>query len=228
MNVKMDPAAKAKGLTTRQRDVLAFLAKFTGEKHFSPSIRQIASAVGIVSPSTIHNHLIQLETKGFIGRQDATARSLTVTSKGYAALDLPDPSAHGALTTFGAEEQFVNIPLVGRIAAGEPILAEQNIEDIYSLPKSLVGDSASFMLAVRGDSMIGAGINSGDFVVVKEQPTANNGDIVVALIDDGATVKTFYRESDRIRLQPQNPTMDPIYPTDVQVLGKVIALFRSL
>ncbi|MFR1639749.1 MAG: transcriptional repressor LexA, partial [Eggerthellaceae bacterium] len=124
--------------------------------------------------------------------------------------------------------QVVNVPLVGNVAAGSPILAEENITDTLSLPTEIVGDAPSFLLSVRGESMIEAGINDGDYVVVKEQPVANNGDIVVAIIDDGATVKRFFKESDHIRLQPENSTMDPIITTDCAIAGKVVAVFRRL
>ena len=124
--------------------------------------------------------------------------------------------------------KIVNVPLVGNVAAGSPILAEENITDTISLPTDIVGDSPSFLLSVRGESMIEAGINDGDYVVVKEQPVANNGDIVVAIIDDGATVKRFFKESDHIRLQPENSTMEPIITTDCAIAGKVVAVFRRL
>ena len=124
--------------------------------------------------------------------------------------------------------KIVNVPLVGDVAAGVPILAEENITDTISLPTDIVGDAPSFLLSVRGESMIEAGINDGDYVVVKEQPVANNGDIVVAIIDDGATVKRFYKENDHIRLQPENSSMDPIITTNCYIAGKVVAVFRRL
>ncbi|MDR1015993.1 MAG: transcriptional repressor LexA [Coriobacteriales bacterium] len=223
---------KSANLTRRQRDVLTYLVDFIQDNGFAPSIRQIAKAAGIASPSTIHNHLTQLEAKGFIRRESDQARSISLQPAAFAALELPDPElARGG--EFAASEQFVRLPLVGRIAAGEPILAEQNVEETYTLPKNLVGDAASFMLEVHGNSMIEAGINDGDYVVVQEQSDARNGEIVVALIDDSATVKSFYRDPQRdggvrIRLQPQNAALEPIYPDQLQILGKVTALLRTL
>jgi repressor LexA len=162
----------------------------------------------------VHTHLQVLEDKGYIKRDLSKPRALEIIGK-----ELGDPAAGTSGT--------VMLPLVGKVAAGTPILAEQNIETILPLPTNLVSDAASFVLRVQGESMINAGILNGDFVVVKEQNDAVNGQIVVAMIDDEATVKTFYREPDRIRLQPENPTMDPIYATDPTILGRVVALVRS-
>jgi repressor LexA len=205
--------------TGRQQAILDFLAEFSARNGYPPSVREIGDAVGLSSPSTVHSHLNQLEAKGFIKRDPSSARALTLVDQSSSdpASSISDPLRN-----------VVVLPVVGRVAAGEPILAEQNIEETLTLPTQIVGDSSSFLLTVRGESMIEAGIFDGDYVVVKEQPTANNGEIVVALIDDAATVKTFYREADRIRLQPENPSMDPIYVRDVTILGKVIALLRTL
>jgi repressor LexA len=162
----------------------------------------------------VHSHLAALEAKGFIRRDPSKPRALEV-------LDFRE-------TEKGIDYGSVRaIPLVGQVAAGQPILASENIEQTMSLPQELAGD-ATFILRVRGESMIDVGIMDGDFVVVRQQPTANNGDIVVAMIDEDATVKTFYREADRIRLQPENATMEPIYAVDVAIAGKVVALFRRL
>ncbi|MDR2196417.1 MAG: transcriptional repressor LexA [Coriobacteriales bacterium] len=206
-------------LSGRQQAILDFLAEFTAHNGYPPSVRQIGEAVGLSSSSTVHSHLNSLEAKGFIKRDADTARGLAIV--GQEASD-PASSASDPL------RNIVMLPLVGQVAAGEPILAEQNVAETMALPAQIVGDSSSFMLTVRGDSMIEAGILDGDYVVVKEQASPNNGEIVVALIDDEATVKTFYREADRIRLQPENPTMEPIYVRDVTILGKVIALLRAL
>lgn len=205
-----------KKLTKRQAQIYEFICNEVAEKGYPPSVREIANAVGLSSPSTVHTHLQVLEDKGYIKRDLSKPRALEIIGK--------ESPAERAV---GSSSAIVNVPLVGRVAAGMPILAEQNIEAMIPLPEAIVGDAASFVLRVKGESMVQAGIFDGDFVVVKEQPDAVNGQIVVALIDDEATVKTFYREPDRIRLQPENPTMAPIYVTDPKILGRVIALVRS-
>ncbi|MDR2035293.1 MAG: transcriptional repressor LexA [Coriobacteriales bacterium] len=224
-------------ISGRQRQVLEYIAEFTATQGYPPSVRDIGDHVGLASPSTVFTHLTGLEHKGFIRRGKEAARAITILDKGWQELGKSDPAADAPdapLTRepghFGSSGsgKVIELPLLGQIAAGEPILATQNITDNYVLPKQLVGDRGSFMLTVKGDSMIEAGINNGDYVVVREQPTAQNGDIVVALIGEDATVKTFYKEKDRIRLQPQNSSMDPIYPDEVQIVGKVIALLRAL
>lgn len=210
-------------LSDRQQHILDFLKEFTLRNGYPPSVREVGEAVGLSSSSTVHSHLNALENKGYIRRDPSSARALTVID---VEGDTQTPS------TFEGNPQLprnvVELPVVGRVAAGAPILADQNIEESFMLPTQIVGDSSSFLLTVKGESMIEAGILDGDYVVVKEQPTANNGEIVVALIEDEATVKTFYKESDRIRLQPENNTMEPIYVRDVTILGKVIALLRTL
>lgn len=201
-------------LTKRQQEILDYIR---GELHrcgYPPSVREIGEAVGLSSSSTVHSHLAALEAKGFIRRDPSKPRALEV-------LDFRE-------TERGVDYgQISVVPLVGQVAAGSPILAAENIESTMSLPAELAGDN-TFILKVRGESMIEAGIMDGDFVVVRQQQTANNGDIVVAMLDDSATVKTFYRESDRIRLQPENSSMEPIYSRDVAILGRVVALFRKL
>jgi repressor LexA len=222
-------------LSERQREILEFLRNFTAHNGYPPSVREIGEAVGLSSSSTVHSHLNTLENRGFIKRDPSSARALTVIEQDEESLRAAgirkttedaghrDPDAFTRLPP-----GIVELPLVGRVAAGIPTLAEQNIEESFMLPTQLVSDSSSFLLTVKGESMIEAGILDGDYVVVKEQPTANNGEIVVALIDDEATVKTFYRETDRVRLQPENRSMEPIYTRDVTILGKVIALLRAL
>jgi repressor LexA len=201
-------------LTKRQQEILDFIR---GELHrcgYPPSVREIGEAVGLSSSSTVHSHLAALEAKGFIRRDPSKPRALEV-------LDFRE-------TDRGIDYGKISVvPLVGQVAAGSPILAAENIESTMSLPAEMAGDN-TFILKVRGESMIDAGILDGDFVVVRQQPTADNGEIAVAMIDDSATVKTFYRELDRIRLQPENSTMEPIYARDVTILGKVVALFRKL
>lgn len=210
-------------LSERQQEILDFLSDFTAKNGYPPSVREIGDAVGLSSSSTVHSHLNALEDKGYIRRDPSSARALAVI-----------PREQSVSTPTIAEfsqrlpRNVVELPLVGRVAAGTPTLAEENIEESLLLPTQIVGDTSSFLLTVKGESMIEAGIYDGDYVVVKEQPTANNGEIVVALIDDEATVKTFYREADCIRLQPENHTMEPIFSRDVTILGKVIALLRTL
>ena len=208
-------------LTTRQQQIYKFICAEVAAKGYPPSVREIAEGVGLSSPSTVHTHLRVLADKGFIKRDYSKPRALEIVAD--------EPAEQAATDDVETLEQgVVRLPLVGRVAAGQPILAEQNLEGTIALPKELVGDVGSFVLRVKGDSMIQAGIFNGGFVVVKEQPDAVNGQIVVALIDDGATVKTFYREKDRIRLQPENPTMQPIYAKNPVILGRVIALVRAM
>lgn len=213
----------AEKVTKRQQAVLDCIEDCIREKGYGPTVREVCQSLGLSSPSTVHVHLKALEDKGLIKRDPLKSRSIALTYQ------LDDPAGSGfddiVQPAFG---NLVSLPLVGDVAAGSPILAEENITDTITLPTEIVGDAAAFLLSVRGDSMIEAGINSGDYVVVKEQPTANNGDIVVAIMDDGATVKRFYKESDHIRLQPENSSMDPIITTDCSIAGKVVAVFRRL
>lgn len=216
-------------LTKKQRIVLSAIAQAIEEKGYVPAVREICAAIGLSSPSTVQVHLNSLEERGYIHRDAQKSRSITLTEKGREELGLasePDPMP--APVPQQTDFNTISLPLVGQVAAGVPILAEENIEDTITLPVEIVGDSASFLLSVHGESMIEAGINDGDYLVVKEQSVANNGDIVVALIDDGATVKRFYRERDHIRLQPENSSMEPIITRDCAIVGKVVALFRRV
>ncbi|MBB3170664.1 transcriptional repressor LexA [Parvibacter caecicola] len=209
-------------ITKRQQAVLSAIEDCIREKGYGPTVREVCQALGLSSPSTVHVHLRALEEKGFIKRDPLKSRSIALTYP----LDFDEESVVNVdEPNF---EKVISVPLVGDVAAGTPILAQENITDTLLLPTDIVGDAPSFMLSVHGESMIEAGINDGDFVVVKEQPVANNGDIVVALIDDGATVKTYYREADHIRLQPENSTMEPIITTNCSICGKVVAVFRRL
>lgn len=201
-------------LTKRQSQILDFIRAEVHRRGFPPSVREIGEAVGLSSSSTVHSHLAALEAKGFVRRDPSKPRALEV-------LDYRDTNR---AVDYGSIHA---VPIVGAVAAGLPILAAENIESTMSLPSELAGES-TFILRVKGDSMIEAGILDGDFVVVRQQETANNGEIVVAMIDDAATVKRFFRESDRIRLQPENAAMEPIFSRDVTVLGKVVALFRRI
>lgn len=210
-------------LTKRQQQILDYIRKCIEVKHYPPSVREIGQAIGLSSPSTVHAHLNALEAKGYIRRDGAKSRSMVITGAEHEE----KTSAINTSSTQFNEHSLVQLPLVGRVAAGTPILAEQNIEEEVPLPTSLFGDRNSFLLTVHGDSMINAGIFDGDTLLVREQNTANNGDIVVAMIDDGATVKTYYKEKDCIRLQPHNDAMEPIFTRDAQILGVVTGLFRS-
>lgn len=195
----------------KQSEILDFIKKEIRDKGYPPSVREICSAVGLKSTSTVHGHLERLEKKGFIRRDPTKPRAIEVMDE------------------YGTKKEMINIPVVGKVTAGQPILAVQNIEDVYPIPMDLIQtNSQTFILKVQGESMIEAGIFDGDYLIVEQKPTAENGEIVVALIDDGATVKTFYKENGYIRLQPQNPTMAPILVRDVKILGKVIGLFRRI
>ncbi|MBS3974282.1 MAG: transcriptional repressor LexA [Actinobacteria bacterium] len=200
--------------TKRQLQILDFIRSEVHRKGFPPSVREIGQAVGLSSSSTVHAHLAALEAKGLIRRDPSKPRALEV-------FDYRD-------TQRAVDYSQVRVvPLVGQVSAGQPILAAENIEATMCLPAELA-DESTFLLRVRGDSMIEAGILDGDFVVVRKQETASNGEIVVALLDSEATVKRFYREANQIRLQPENSALDPIYSREVVILGKVIALFRRM
>jgi repressor LexA len=201
-------------LTRRQQEILDFVRAEVHRRGYPPSVREIGEAVGLSSSSTVHSHLAALEAKGFLRRDPSKPRALEV-------LDFRDTDA---AIDYGRAHA---VPVVGQVAAGEPILAAENIEQTMLLPAEFSGEQ-TFILKVRGESMIEAGILDGDFVVIRQQNHANNGDIVVAMIEDEATVKRYFREADRIRLQPENSSMEPIYARDVQILGKVVALFRRV
>jgi len=204
-------------LSPRQQAILDFIKARVKERGYPPSVREIGEAVGLASSSTVHGHLDRLEKKGLIRRDPTKPRAIEVLDNGGDA----------GMSDFA--QAIVRVPLIGRVTAGLPILAEENIEDYFPLPAHVVGDQEVFMLSVVGDSMIEAGILDGDQVVVRRQPTAQNGDIVVAMTEDGeATVKRFFREKDRIRLQPENSAMEPIYLNSVTILGKVIGLYRVI
>ncbi|HET6498873.1 MAG TPA: transcriptional repressor LexA [Coriobacteriia bacterium] len=206
--------AYQKELTARQRQILDYIRSEIHRRGFPPSVREIGEAVGLTSSSTVHSHLAALEAKGFVRRDPSKPRALEV-------LDYRD-------TDRAIDYESVRaVPLVGQVAAGAPLLAAENIEATLCLPAEMA-DESTFILRVRGDSMVEAGMLDGDYVVVKQQDTASDGDIVVALIDEDATVKRFFREAERVRLQPENSAMEPIYALDVTILGRVIALFRRI
>jgi len=202
----------SKPLSKNQQLILDFLKDEIRTKGYPPSIREICEYANLRSTSTVHAHLQTLEDRGHIRRSPSKNRSI----------EIMDDSFYSGLRS------AVNIPIVGKVTAGIPITAIENVEDYFPMPTNIVNNYDCFMLRVVGDSMIEAGILHNDLVLVKRQPDANNGDIVVALIDDSATVKTFYRESTYIRLQPESPLFDPIISDEVVVLGKVIGLFRSM
>jgi repressor LexA len=204
-------------LTDRQQEIWNFLVEYVDGHGYPPTVREIGEKVGLASPSTVHAHLANLERAGLLRRDPTKPRALELIGRESAA---PSP----------AEIDAVRLPLIGEIAAGGPLLADQNVEDYLAMPKSTKGD---FLLRVKGESMIGAGILDGDLVIVQRAQDARNGEIVVALAGDDestdeATVKTFYREEGRIRLQPENSSLSPIYAQHVQILGRVVGVFREL
>lgn len=198
-------------LTPRQQKIYDFIKAEVRKKGYPPSVREIGEAVGLRSSSTVHAHLEKLEHKGYIRRDPTKPRAIEI-------LESDVQAAH-----------MVSLPLVGRVTAGEPVLAQENIEEFIDVPSQFVKPGTTqFVLRVKGDSMIDAGILDGDLVLVRQQSQAENGEIVVALLEDEATVKRFYREADAIRLQPENPRYQPILTPDVVVLGKVVAVFRFM
>jgi len=214
---------KDKQLSKKHQQILDFVNKQVETKGYPPSVREICSAVGFKSTSTVHSYLKKLEDDGLICKDPSKPRALKVVGAKRKRNIVENSN-----DCYSGKE-IVNVPLVGKVTAGSPILAVENVEDTFPLPKDFVQDSTVFMLKVQGDSMIEAGIMDKDYVIVRQQPTAVNGDIVVALIGDEATVKTFFREKDHIRLQPQNQYMEPIIVKDnITILGKVIGVFRRL
>jgi repressor LexA len=208
-------------LTARQQEIWQFLVDYVDRHGYPPTVREIGEAVGLASPSTVHAHLANLERAGLLRRDPTKPRALDLI--GHRRESRAEPAR---------EAELVKFPLLGQIAAGGPLLAEQNIEDELGVPEPLAR-RADFLLRVKGDSMIEAGILDGDVVVVQRAQDASNGEIVVALVGDDeradeATVKTFYRDGNRVRLQPENAALEPIYADFVQILGKVTGVFRSL
>ncbi len=207
-------------LTARQQEIWKFLTDYVDEHGYPPTVREIGEAVGLASPSTVHAHLANLERAGLIKRDPTKPRALELRRD-----PRPEPAPRAA--------DVHRLPLVGEIAAGGPLLAEENVEDYVAVPEPLARGGEEFLLRVKGDSMVNAGILEGDLVVVRRQQTAQDGEIVVALAgqDEGAdeaTVKRFFRENGRIRLQPENDALEPIYADHVQILGKVTGVFRTL
>ncbi|TDT61532.1 transcriptional repressor LexA [Fonticella tunisiensis] len=198
-------------VSDKQQEILDFIKSEIFAKGYPPSVREICNAVGLKSTSTVHGHLERLEKKGLIRRDPTKPR----------AIELLDETLN--------QKEIINVPIVGRVAAGQPILAVENIEDRFPVPADFFPmKNNMFMLEIKGESMIGCGILDGDYIIVEQQSTANNGDIVVALIDDSATVKRFYKENGYIRLQPENPDMEPIIVDNCTILGKAVGLIRRI
>lgn len=194
----------------KQSEIYEFLKVFTENKGYPPSVREICEAVNLRSTSTVHGHLKKLESKGLIKRDPTKPRALEIVGIN------------------SNRKEMLNVPIVGKITAGEPILATENIEDTFPIPIDYIKhNNEVFMLKVTGNSMINAGINDGDYAIIEKRQTAINGEIVVALIENEATIKTFYKEKDHIRLQPENNTLDPIIVDDCVILGKLVGLFRA-
>ena len=197
-------------ITQKQSDILEFIKSELLSKGYPPTVRDICNAVNLKSTSSVHAHLETLEKNGYIRRDPTKPRAIEIIDENF------------SLTG----REVVNVPIVGRVAAGEPLLATQNIENYFPIPMEFMPNNDVFMLEVKGESMINVGIFEGDWIVVEKKNTARNGEIIVALVDDSATVKTFYMEDGHIRLQPENDTMDPIIVPDCKILGKVISLYR--
>ena len=216
---KKDPDS----LNKREKAILKFIEKQINANGYPPSVREIGKAVDLKSTATVHGYIASLEKKGYIKKESQKGRTLKLLKGG---------AIEGQQSTFDKEvyssREMVDVPVIGKITAGEPILAVENVTDTFPIPLDFVGNSESFMLTVRGESMIEAGILDGDYILVRKQNTATNGEIVVALIEDEATVKTFYKEKDHIRLQPENCTLDPIIVPNCDILGKVIGVFRKM
>lgn len=202
----------AKNLTEKQAEVLEVIKESILERKYPPSIREIGDAVGLRSTSSVYAQLSSLERKGYIRRDPARPRTIEVCDDNFSVV----------------RTETTSLPVVGRVAAGEPILAQENIEGYFSLPAECVPQGESFVLKVHGRSMIKAGIMDGDLLMVESCDTAENGDIVIALIDDSATVKRFYKEKDYVRLQPENDEMEPILVKSCRILGKVFGVYRSM
>jgi len=202
-----------KRLTERQRQILQYILQHIEAHGYPPTVREIGQAVHLNSSSTVHAHLRNLEKKGLIKREAILTRAIKVVA--------------GAVSSI-KPKRLINVPIVGRVAAGKPILAVEDIEDTFPLPRDFLSGEDGFMLQVRGDSMVDDGIRDGDYVVVRRQPSAENGEAVVAMVDNEATVKKFYKEQDRIRLQPANARLQPMYFDQVDIVGKVVGLVRKM
>ena len=213
----------SEALNKREKAILKFIEKEVISNGYPPSVREIGKAVGLKSTATVHGYLSKLEEKGYIKKEQQKGRTLKLLKGG-----MQNQSKISENKELYNGKEMVDVPVIGKITAGSPILAFENVTDTFPIPLDFVGNSESFMLVVRGESMIEAGILSGDFILVRRQNTVENGEIAVALIEDEATVKTFYKEKDHIRLQPENSTMDPIIVPTCEILGKVGGVFRKM
>ncbi|HEV7494818.1 transcriptional repressor LexA [Baekduia sp.] len=208
-------------LTKRQQEIFDFIKRYSAKHGYPPTVRDIGKAVGLASSSTVHAHLANLEKLGLLRRDPSKPRALELLDKASSAVGDAVDNVRSLVRPAG-------LPLVGSVAAGQPILAEENIEEYVEVPPVAGGDKGEYVLRIRGESMKDAGILEGDYVVVHKQENASDGDIVVALVGEEATVKRFFRETDHIRLQPENTTMEPIRSKDVRIMGRVVGLFRSV
>lgn len=199
-------------ISKKQQEILEYIKETILKKGYPPAVREICEAVKLKSTSSVHSHLETLEKNGYIRRDPTKPRTIEIIDDCFNL----------------ARREVVNVPLIGTVAAGTPLLAQENIETYFPIPSELLPNKEIFMLKVKGDSMIEAGIFNGDQILVEKTNTAENGEIVVALLDDSATVKRFYREDGHYRLQPENASMEPIFVDEVQILGKVIGLFRMM
>ena len=219
-------------LSSKQREILAFMVEFQNDRGYAPSVREICDAVRLSSTSSVHNHLSKLEEKGYIKRDQSRSRSVEILKQpdSNTRIAVPSPKIERSFSFQGNKRtpELTAVPILGRVRAGEPILAVENIEDYYPLPVTCTQNADCFMLRVQGESMIEAGILENDLILVRSQRTAVDKDIVVALLGDSVTVKTFYKEKGFIRLQPENRRMSPILVKDCQILGKVIGLVRMM
>ena len=211
-------------LTKRQQEIFDFIKRYSAKYGYPPTVRDIGKAVGLASSSTVHAHLANLEKLGMLRRDPSKPRAIELLDR--MREDIED--AVGSVAGNVRSLRRPGLPLVGQVAAGSPVLAEENIEDYVQVPRVAGGDEGEYVLRVRGESMRDVGILEGDFVVVRLQQTAADGEIVVALVGEEATVKRFFRERDHVRLQPENSTMEPIRSKDVRILGRVVGLFRSV
>jgi repressor LexA len=209
-------------LTKRQQEIFDYIKSYSAGHGYPPTVRDIGKAVGLTSSSTVHAHLSNLEKLGLLRRDPSKPRAIELLDRATRDARAAVSSAIGRVVPSGG------LPVVGSVAAGQPILAEENIEEYVTVPPAAGGEDGDYVLRVRGDSMIDAGILEGDYVVVRPQDSAGDGEIIVALVGEEATVKRFFRENDHVRLQPENQTMEPIRSKDVRVLGRVVGLFRSV
>jgi repressor LexA len=207
-----------KDLTKRQQEIFDFIKKYSGIHGYPPTVRDIGKAVGLASSSTVHAHLANLEKAGLLRRDPTKPR----------AIEMLDRATSGVVDAVKSVVGQGGLPLIGQVAAGQPILAEENIEEYVSVPVLAGGDEGEYVLRIRGESMKNAGILEGDYVVVRRQDTATDGEIVVALVGEDATVKRFFREEDHVRLQPENDAFEPIRSREVRVLGRVVGVLRTV